>query len=151
VAPPADYFVDALPFSGVGPTTGPSLDGSATSWVWQRSHGLRIGGRTYQRGVTMRAPAHATVQLNRQCQEFDAVAGIDDMALGLGAARFAVVDAATGQTLWSSDVVHGGDAAVPVSVPLQGVTAIRLVVREAGGGLFGGSVADWADARFSCR
>ncbi|MFC1418537.1 sigma-70 family RNA polymerase sigma factor [Streptacidiphilus cavernicola] len=152
--PPADYFVDALPYSGVGVSNGPSIDGSASSGVWQRSRGVRVGGQSYPRGITVRAPSSVTVQLNRQCREFDASAGIDDLTLGLGSARFSVLDATTGRMLWHSGVVHGGDSAVPVSVPLSGVTAIRLVVRPGWTGPFGGfgvaDVADWANARFSC-
>ncbi|MFC1434329.1 sigma-70 family RNA polymerase sigma factor [Streptacidiphilus sp. N1-3] len=149
---PADYYVDALPYSGVGSPTGPSLDGGVSSWVWQRSRGVRVGGQSYGRGITVHAPSSVTVQLNRQCREFDAEAGIDDMTLGFGAARFTVLDATTGRTLWRSGVVRGGEPAVPVSVPLTGVTAIRLVATPARDGLFGAAVnvADWANARFSC-
>jgi hypothetical protein len=46
-------------------------------------------------------------------------------------------------------VVDGGDPAVPVSVGLKGITAIRLVVTPADGS-YVANVADWADARFSC-
>jgi RNA polymerase sigma factor (sigma-70 family) len=160
VPPPvlADYFVDALPYSEyseLGNATGPSIDGGASSWVWQRSRGVRVDGRTYGRGITVHAPSSVTIRLNRQCREFDASAGIDDMTLGLGAVRFSVLDAGTGRTLWQSGVVRGGDAAVPVSVSLPGVSAIRLVVRGVREGRFGGGfgvadVGDWANARFSC-
>ncbi|MHA6761048.1 sigma-70 family RNA polymerase sigma factor [Streptacidiphilus sp. PAMC 29251] len=150
---PADYFVDALPFTGVGPATGPSVDGSVSSWLWQRSRGVRIGGQNFGRGITVHAPSSVTIQLNRQCSEFDASAGIDDMTLGLGAARFSVLDANSGRTLWSSGVMHGGDTAVPVDVPLRGVTAIRLIATGGRSGPFGSvvNVADWANARFRCQ
>ena len=153
VPAPADYYVDALPFSGVGSPTGPSIEGSASSWVWQRSGQVRMGGHTYSRGITVHAPSSVTVDLNRQCNEFDAIAGIDDMTLGLGAASFSVLDGSTGRTLWASGPVRGDQAGVPVSVPLRGVTSIRLVVRRAADGPLGGvvDVSDWADARFSCR
>ncbi|MEY9969170.1 RNA polymerase sigma factor (sigma-70 family) [Streptacidiphilus sp. MAP12-16] len=147
---PADYSVDALPFSGSGTTSGPSLEVNPGTWVWQRSNGVRVGGRAYRRGVTVHAPLSVTVDLNRPCTEFDAMAGIDDITLGLGAVRFSVLDATTGNTLWQSAVIGGGDPAVPVSVGLQGMTAIQLVVQRADGQLIG-NVADWADARFSCR
>ncbi|MEZ0095885.1 sigma-70 family RNA polymerase sigma factor [Streptacidiphilus sp. EB129] len=149
--PVADYFVDALPFSGVGTATGPTVQGDASSWLWQRSSGVRIGGQSYGRGVTVHAPSAVTVDLNRGCTSFDAVAGIDDLTMGLGAVRFAVVDDGTGATLWQSGVVNGGDTAVPVQVPLTGVARIRLVVSRADQRFLVGDVADWAQARFVCH
>jgi len=149
VVPVADYFVDSLPYSGFGTTQGPSLADGSAGEVWQRSGGVSVGGTTYSRGITMNAPSSAEIDLNGQCREFDASAGIDDMTLGQGAVRFAVLDDATGRTLWQSGVVDGGDPAVPVSVGLKGITAIRLVVTPADGS-YVANVADWADARFSC-
>ena len=148
--PLADYYVDSLPYSGLGSTKGPSLRPDAEDGVWQRSGGVRIGGVTYARGITATAPSSAAIDLNGQCREFDAYAGVDDMELGMGAVTFAVLDDTTGRTLWRSGVVHGGDRAVSVRVELAGVSAIRLVALPAAGSLVP-DVADWADARFSCR
>jgi hypothetical protein len=51
--------------------------------------------------------------------------------------------------LWQSDVVRGGEAAVPVHVPLGGRRTVRLVV-EAGDGWQPVNVADWAMSRIAC-
>jgi hypothetical protein len=150
VVTPADYYLDALPYGGVGSSNGPSVAPDASSWLWQRSNGVRVGGKSYARGITVHAPSSVTIDLNRQCSEFAAHAGIDDMTLGLGAVRFSVLDATTGRQLWSSGVVRGGQAAVPVGVPLQGVSAIRLVAEPTAWSLIA-NVADWADARFTCH
>ena len=151
-APPvplADYYVDALPYAGLGPAKGPSLRTGPGDGVWQRTGDIRIGGTSYARGITSTAPSSVPIDLNGQCREFDAYAGVDDMALGLGAVRFSVLDDATGRTLWSSGVVDGGAPAVSVRVNLSGVAAIRLVAVPADDSLVP-DVADWADARFSC-
>jgi hypothetical protein len=147
--PVADYFVDALPYSGFGSAKGPSLTDDAAADVWQRGGGVRVGGTQYARGITMNAPSSAAIDLNGQCSEFDASVGVDDMTMGLGAVRFSVLDDATGRTLWQSGVVSGGDPAVPVRVGLKGLTAIRLLVRPGNGSVLANE-ADWADARFSC-
>ena len=151
-APPvplADYYVDALPYAGLGSTKGPSLRTDPGDGVWQRTGDIRIGGTDYARGITATAPSSVPIDLNGQCREFDAYAGIDDMAMGMGAVRFSVLDDTTGRTLWQSGVVNGGDPAVPVRVGLRGVSAIRLVALPADGSLLP-DVADWANARFSC-
>ncbi|WP_052433382.1 NPCBM/NEW2 domain-containing protein [Streptacidiphilus carbonis] len=142
--------MDALPYAGIGATNGPSVVPDASSWLWQRSNGVRVGGTSYARGITVRAPSSVTIGLNRGCSEFAADAGVDDMTWGLGAVRFSVLDGDTGRTLWSSGVVRGGQPAVPVSVPLTGVSAIRLVTVPAPWSLIA-NVADWADARFTCH
>ena len=146
---PTDYYVDALPYAGLGSTKGPSLRTGPGDGVWQRTGGIGIGGVSYARGITSTAPSSVPIDLSGQCREFDAYAGVDDMELGLGAVRFAVLDDATGRTLWSSGIVHGGDPAVSVRVDLREVSAIRLVAVPADGSLVP-DVADWADARFSC-
>ncbi|MFJ4985686.1 sigma-70 family RNA polymerase sigma factor [Streptomyces sp. NPDC088732] len=115
-------------------------------WMWQRWR-LGIDGTSYAGGVTVAAPSSVTILLNRPCTSYDAVAGIDDLALGLGAARFSVYGDDT--RLWRSQVIHGGDPGVPVHVPIAGYKTIRLVV-EPSRRLHLANVADWADARLSC-
>jgi RNA polymerase sigma factor (sigma-70 family) len=154
---PASYYADALPYSGLNPTdsggsTGPGIDTWQSSPVWQRKGDVRIGGTTYRRGITVHAPAETEIGLNRSCRSFAAMAGLDDMTMGLGAARFSVLDAGSGRVLWSSGTVRAGHPAVPVHAALGGVRSIRLVVSPVTGSPLSGiaDVADWADARFSC-
>lgn len=99
----------------------------------------------------MTAPSRSSVavQLNRACTRYEAMAGVDDLTLGLGAVRFSVYDG-DGARLWQSPVVRGGEPAVPVSVGIEGSTTIRLVV-EPSGALGGVALADWAASRISCR
>ncbi|MFE4450555.1 sigma-70 family RNA polymerase sigma factor [Streptomyces sp. NPDC056796] len=149
VPAPEVYQVNELAYSVTGDHTGPEiLLGRSTGVFWQRQ-GLSIASTTYAHGVTAPSRSSVTVQLNRACTRYDAMAGVDDLTLGLGAVRFSVYDG-DGPRLWQSPVVRGGEPAVPVSVGIEGVRTIRLVVEPEGP--FGGvALADWADSRISCR
>ena len=155
-APPSpassDFWADSLPFYNPGgghrvPPPGPSIR-QGGGWVWQRD-AVWMGGKRYKHGITVHAPATTSVDLNRECRSFDAMAGLDDLALPGGRAVFSVRDA-DGGTLWTSGELGAGDAPVAVHVPLAGVTSVRLVVTPVHGPWSGMAVADWAGARFSC-
>ncbi len=146
---PVVYQVNELAYSVTGDHTGPEvLLGGSSGVFWQR-RGLSIAATTYDHGVTAPSRSSVTVQLNRTCTSYDAMAGVDDLTLGLGAVRFSVYDG-EGARLWRSPVVRGGEPAVPVSVGLEGAKTIRLVV-EPSGPLGGVALADWAQSRISCR
>lgn len=55
-----------------------------------------------------------------------------------------------GGRLWQSPVMRGGDAAVPVHVPITGQRTIRLVVHPHTP-LDSVALGDWARAQISCR
>jgi RNA polymerase sigma factor (sigma-70 family) len=141
---PEVYQVNQLTYGPLGDGTSPTI--RTGDWVWQR-WGLAIGGTSHGYGVTVTAPSSVTIDLNRSCVSYDALVGIDDLALGLGSARFSVYG--DGTRLWQSGVVRGGEPAVPVHVPLGGRRTIRLVV-EAGDGWQPVNVADWAMSRIAC-
>ncbi|WP_371537055.1 sigma-70 family RNA polymerase sigma factor [Streptomyces sp. NBC_00466] len=143
---PAVYQVAALAYSLIGDHTDPELSLKDSGPVWQRRQ-LSMRGTEYNRGISVHAPSSVTVQLNRQCSTYEALAGIDDMSLGLGAVRFSVYG--DGSLLWSSPVVHGRDPAVHVRVGIAGHRTLRLVVERSGP--FGSvAVADWAQSQISC-
>ena len=114
---------------------------------WQRN-GLSIASTTYAHGVTAPSTSSVAVQLNRACTRYEAMAGVDDLTLGIGAVRFSVRDD-DGTPLWQSPVLRGGEPAVPVSVGIAGRETIRLVV-EPSGPLGGVALADWAQSRINC-
>ena len=154
-AVPAVYQVNELPYdvSGDGSDSSDSSDGSGpevrlggSSWLWQRSS-MSIGGTHYGHGVSTHASSSVTIDLNRRCSSYAAMAGVDDMTLGLGSVRFSVYG--DGGRLWRSPVVHGGDAAVPVQVGIAGQRTIRLVV-EPHTPFDRVALADWARSRISC-
>ncbi|MFG2301767.1 sigma-70 family RNA polymerase sigma factor [Actinacidiphila glaucinigra] len=144
VPDPVVHRLSNLGYGAAGRSDRPTL--RLGDWVWQR-WGLRIGGTRHPDGVTVGAPSTVTIDLNRSCTAFDAVVGIDDIALGLGAARFSV-HGDHGQ-LWRSEVLRGGDPGVPVHVPIAGNSTIRLKV-EPTRRLHLANVADWAVARITC-
>ncbi|MFD3486967.1 sigma-70 family RNA polymerase sigma factor [Streptomyces sp. NPDC058665] len=146
--PPAPevYQVNQLKFDVLGDGSGPEVRIGQSSWLWQRP-GMSIGGTRYGHGASMHAAGSVTIDLNRRCATYQALVGVDDMTLGLGAVRFSVYG--DGGRLWRSPVVRGGEAAVPVSVGIGGQKTIRLVV-EPHTPLEAVAVADWAQSRISC-
>jgi outer membrane biosynthesis protein TonB len=149
-APPAPtvYQVSALDYDVAGDGTKPEIQLGESSWVWQR-YGLSIDGKQYAHGVTVRGESSVTIALNRQCTAYDALAGVDDMTLGLGKVSFSVY--ADGVRLWQSGMVKGNDPAVPVHVNLTGRRTVRLVVRPHSNLFDRAALADWAESRFTCR
>ncbi|MFF4770503.1 sigma-70 family RNA polymerase sigma factor [Streptomyces sp. NPDC001255] len=149
-AEPVEYRWSTLPYGLTGDGTGPEMRLSASP-VWQRPGGMSIGGTRYGHGVSVRIPSETTIDLNRKCAKYEAYAGLDDMTLGLGAARFAVW--ADGVRLWRSGVLRGGEPAAPVRVGIAGRRTVRLVVEAvdpsalppAPGGSVAGSVGGGDD------
>lgn len=137
-----------MDYTLLGDHTEPEVVLGESGWVWQRS-GMSIGGSRYAHGVTVNGRSSVVIQLNRQCTRYEAMAGVDDLTMGLGAVRFSVFGG-DGTRLWQSPVVRGDDPAVPVGVNVTGQQRIRLVVEPEQP--FGGvALADWAESRISCR
>ncbi|MYR21815.1 regulator [Streptomyces sp. SID6137] len=131
-----------------GDGTQPEIALGTSSWVWQR-YGLDIGGTRFAHGATVRGESSVTIDLNRQCTAYDAMAGVDDLTLGLGKVDFAVYG--DGVPLWHSGMVRGREQAVPVHVDLTGRRTVQLVVRPHGNAFDRMALADWAESRFTCR
>ncbi|MFF2702075.1 sigma-70 family RNA polymerase sigma factor [Streptomyces cyaneofuscatus] len=148
-SPPAPtvYQVNELSYSLLGDHTEPEVVTGRSSWIWQRTN-VAIAQTRYAHGVTVHARSSVTIQLNRPCTRYEAMVGVDDLTMGLGAVRFSVYNG-DGARLWRSPVMAGGAPAVPVSVGIAGQSSIRLVV-EPEGPLGGVALADWADSRISC-
>ncbi|MBK3603184.1 sigma-70 family RNA polymerase sigma factor [Streptomyces sp. MBT54] len=147
--PPAPevYQVSELAYSVFGDQSEPEVVLGQSSWVWQRSN-VSVASTRYAHGVTVHARSSVTIQLNRPCTRYEAMVGVDDLTLGLGAVRFSVFNG-DGARLWRSPVMEGGEPAVPVSVGITGQSSIRLVV-EPEGPMGGVALADWAESRISC-
>ncbi|MFE0275891.1 sigma-70 family RNA polymerase sigma factor [Streptomyces sp. NPDC058992] len=149
---PADpttvHQLNQLQYGVAGDGSRPEVRLAPDSWVWQR-HGMSIGGTRYEHGVSVHARSSVTIDLNRECTSYDALVGVDDMTLGLGAVRFSVF--ADGARRWRSPLLRGGDPAVPVSVGLSGRGTLRLVVEPDGvRPLAATAIADWARSRITC-
>ncbi|QIK07975.1 sigma-70 family RNA polymerase sigma factor [Streptomyces sp. ID38640] len=144
---PASYRVNALAHDFMGDGSRPEVRTLGSSWLWQRQ-APQIAGTRYAHGVSVHARSSVTIDLNRRCTAFDAVAGVDDVSPGPGALRFSVY--ADGVRLWQSPVVRGREPAVPLHVPLAGRKTLRLVTDPATP--FGAAaLADWAQSTIICR
>ncbi|MYU06830.1 sigma-70 family RNA polymerase sigma factor [Streptomyces sp. SID8366] len=147
-SPPAVYQLSELGYDVSGDGTGPEIALGTSSWVWQR-YGLDIGGTPYPHGATVHGDSSVTIDLNRRCTAYDAMAGVDDMTLGLGQVSFAVYG--DGVPLWHSGTVEGRERAVPVHVDLTGRRTVQLVVRPHRTAFDPTALADWAESRFTCE
>lgn len=110
---------------------------------------ITIAGKTFTHGFGTHAVSSLSVLLQGKATSFSAQVGIDDEVTGHEpAVAFEVYG--DGKKLWSSGVMHLGDAARPCNVPLTGVQKLELVVTDGGNGNFYDH-ADWADAKFEAN
>jgi alpha-galactosidase len=107
-------------------------------------HPLAIGGKQFEHGLGTHANSVFRLALGGKGERFTASVGVDDEVGKQGSVEFQVTG--DGKTLWESGVLHGGDPAKEVSVPLDGVKLLILTVGDAGDGI-SYDHADWADAR----
>ncbi|MFJ3306245.1 sigma-70 family RNA polymerase sigma factor [Streptomyces sp. NPDC086549] len=145
---PVVYEWSDLRYDVSGDGSRPEMRLAESSWVWRR-YGLSVAEKQYARGVTVHGDSSVTVDLNRECSAFDAMAGVDDLNLKLGKVYFSVY--ADGTRLWRSGMVKGGNPAVPVHVNLAGHRTVRLVVEPHSNAFDSVTLADWAEARFTCQ
>jgi len=105
---------------------------------------LRIGGKTYERGLGTHANSEIIYALKGGYKTFEAEVGVDDEKNGAGTVVFQVfVD---DEKLFDSGVMKGKQPAKKVSVPLDGADELRLVATDAGDGI-NCDHADWGDAK----
>ncbi len=104
---------------------------------------LTIGKGTFKRGLFTHAPATILVPLDGRSTGFIADVGVESY-VGQGSVAFEVYldDAKVAE----SGVVHLGDEAKHLEVPLGRAKVMKLVVGDGGDGL-GGDHAIWGDAR----
>src|SRR5690349_247303 len=127
-----------------------SLDLAAVEQEWGQpqadksveKHPLVIGGKSFEKGLGTHANSQLCVDLGAAATRFHAFVGADDETLPRkGSIEFRVLG--DGKELWKSGVLHTGDAAKEVSVPLAGVKQLLLLVEDAGDGI-SCDHADWA-------
>ena len=131
--------------------TEPGLDVYANNDpVIQNTRGgqpLKIGGRTFSRGLYCHAVSKIVVRLPGPGKRFSSVVGLDhnaDTARGKGSVVFSVT--VGDKTLFRSDVLRYGTPACEVAVDLNGAQTFTLDIGDAGDGI-GWDQSDWADAQ----
>jgi alpha-galactosidase len=110
---------------------------------------FRIGDKEYTQGLCCHATSRIVAHLPRPGNIFTAVVGVDNnesTAGGKGSVVFSVE--ANGKELFKSEVMHGGQPGVAVSVDLGGATEFVLNIGDAGDGI-SSDQGVWADAKVS--
>jgi len=108
---------------------------------------LRIGNKSYTRGLYCHAVSRVEVRLPAPGRKFTAVVGLDhndDTARGKGSVVFKVT--VQNQAAFESEVMRYGTPAREVNVDLGGAETFTLEVGDAGDGI-GWDQSDWADAK----
>jgi len=106
---------------------------------------LRVGEKTFGRGIGVNAHSVLRVLLPGPGRVFRAEAGLDrNVDNSPASVRFRVE--VGGHALFETDVIRPGGAPVPVEAPLGGATVFDLIV-DNGGDTRAFDQADWADAR----
>lgn len=104
---------------------------------------LSIGGQTFEHGVGTHAFSEMDVALNGAATRFTAMVGVDDEVKERGSVVFVVL--VDGREAVRTPVMHGGDAARSIAVPLVGAKRMTLSVEDAGDDI-GYDHANWANA-----
>ena len=100
---------------------------------------LTIGGIVFQKGIGTRAISKYIILLDGKAVNFSAKVGIDDGTKGNGGAKFYILG--DKKILWESKVMHKGESAVNVNIPIEKITKLAMYVSDEGGNLY----ADWIE------
>ena len=140
-------WLDELPVSGMACGWGEvkknkSIDGNQ----------LRIGDKTYQRGVGTHSESIAIYKVDGKAVAFDAEVGLDAeiFPAEAGAASVKFVVRADGRAVAETDVLKGRRDAVHLHANLAGAKLVELAVSEAGNGNTWDH-SDWAEAYFTMQ
>lgn len=112
-----------------------------------------VAGKTYERGLGVRAPSSIGYEIAGKFDTFRAVAGLSEeknegvSARRRLAERVRFVVWGDGKVLWKSDVVDWENPSVEVKAPVRGVQRLTLQVEAEGGALWLHGATAWADAR----
>ena len=106
---------------------------------------IRLGDKTYKRGIGVNSPSVLRVVLSKPAASFKSVIGLDRNVDGSPASvRFYVKVA--DKNVFSTDVIRPGAAPQNINIPLNGAQTFDLVVDE-GGDSRSFDQGDWAEAR----
>lgn len=104
---------------------------------------LQLGGREYARGFGMTSHTSATIALEHGDRRFQATVGLDDSVGAAGSVVFTV--AVDGRRVFTSPIVHGGDAPSTIGpLDIAGGERLTLSVEFAEYGNVE-DVANWCD------
>ncbi|MFJ5926960.1 sigma-70 family RNA polymerase sigma factor [Kitasatospora sp. NPDC092948] len=140
------FWLDEVPTNHGQGSDGPTIRGAGFAL---QLPGAWMHGAYYRHVLAVQVPSRVTIDLNRSCQSFDAVAGLDGFGPAYGRVVLSV-QGGNGEVLWSSGELSANDKPVTVHAPLTGQRSIRLVVTAVHGAGPVADLADWAGASLSC-
>lgn len=115
-----------------------------------RGSPLKVGGKAYDKGIGTLSDSRVSYRIFGRFAKFVAKVGLDDGVRRRSPARAVFEVRGDGKTLWRSDTISRGSAAVPVSVDVRGVDELTLVVTpvvQPNTDRDDSDPADWLDAR----
>jgi hypothetical protein len=104
---------------------------------------MRIGEKSYAKGLGHHANGEIAVELHGQYSRFQAWVGVQWQGGGRGSVTFRV--AVDGRTVFEAGPMSDSDPARRIDVSLAGARELRLVASDSGDG-FGCDMANWAEA-----
>jgi alpha-galactosidase len=143
----AERAFAAVPESGGNRLTVAHDDEPGTAKVNRCAAGtpLRLGEKTYDRGIGVNSNCTLRVTLEKPAARLLADIGIDRNVDGsVASAAFQV--SVEGREVFATEVMRPTGEVVPIDVALNGATSFDLSVSDGGDGR-GWDQADWADAR----
>jgi hypothetical protein len=141
----SDLIATGTPVNGWGPFERDTSNGEEPAGDGST---ITIEGITYARGLGVHATSDLSFTVPALCHTFVSDAGVDDEVGPLsGSVTFEVWDGTTAR-LYESPLKTGAEPASPVSVPVDGISTIRLVVLPGASNTF--DHADWGGARLDC-
>jgi hypothetical protein len=111
--------------------------------IWGKP--MKIGERSFSRGLGMHAPGRAVYGLEGPCERFEAWIGVDAAVRGLEGGSVVFCVKGDGRELFRSDVMKADSPPKHIEVPLKDVKLLELVVEDAGDGQ-NSDHADWSEA-----
>ena len=115
-----------------------------------RGSPLKVGGREYAKGIGTLSESQVSYRIFGRFAKFVASVGLDEGVRRPSPARAIFELRGDGKTLWKSDTISRGSAAVPVNVDVSGVNELTLVVTpvvQPNTDRDDSDTADWLDAR----
>ena len=100
---------------------------------------LSVGGKVFEKGIGTRAVSKYLIGLDGKAIRFTAKVGIDDSSRARGGAKFYILG--DKKILFESKVMHKGDTAVNITIPIKKIKKLAMYVSEEGGTPF----ADWIE------
>ena len=115
-----------------------------------RGSPLKVGGKSYTKGIGTLSESRVSYRIFGRFAKFEASVGLDDGVRRQSPARAIFEVVGDGKTLWRSDTISRGSAAIPASVDVRGVDVLTLVVTpvvQPNTDRDDSDPADWLDAR----